>query len=278
MKLRNNKTGFSLLEVTVVIGIMVLMTGIAIPAIKAIYASFQGSGEAITVISTAMAGARATAAKEQRYAGIRFQQDINGDQYIIFIVHSPDKTNLSDGFRAVEGQKPIKLAEGFLVTDMRVRTNHGTSSAGAEDTLDGPVKAAYLDNGNSANLGSDGYNYYLTDMTCFSIIFSPNGNLIIFDVRTRNKNGIFRPDNTTSAKTSKDNIFNSPESIRNNGTGMFIQDDYAHLGLGAESSRNMFVIFDKNRFDKLDSQKKMDYLNSLEPVYINPYTGTIISR
>jgi len=58
---------------------------------------------------------------------------------------------------------------------------------------------------------------------------------------------------------------------------MFIQDDYAELGLGAESSRNRFVIYDKIRFDKLGPTERFNYLSSLELVYINPYTGTIIS-
>ena len=59
--------------------------------------------------------------------------------------------------------------------------------------------------------------------------------------------------------------------------GKFIQDDYAELGLGAESSRNSFVIYDKIRFDKLDAIGRFNYLSSLEPIYLNPYTGTIIS-
>jgi hypothetical protein len=72
-------------------------------------------------------------------------------------------------------------------------------------------------------------------------------------------------------------IFNSPDNKTNYGVGMFIQDDYAELGLGAESSRNRFVIYDKIRFNKLGPAERFNYLSSLELVYINPYTGRIIS-
>ena len=82
---------------------------------------------------------------------------------------------------------------------------------------------------------------------------------------------------TPDTDSEMDSIFNSPQNITNNGVGKFIQDDYAELGLGAESSRNNFVIYDKIRFDKLDTIGRFNYLSSLEPVYINPYTGTIIS-
>jgi hypothetical protein len=278
MKRKHNITGFSLFEVTIAVSIVVILTGLAIPAVMALYESFHNDNGAITTISTAMTVARATAARERRYAGIRLQQDKDGEQYIVFIVHNPDKTGLSTGFTAIEGQKPIKLPAGTLVTDLRVRVNHGSGSLDAESVLDGPLNATYLDNTNSTNLGPDGKNIYITDMTCFSIIFSPNGSLIIHDVRTRNKEGIYRPDLTIPAKISKDDIFNSPESIHNAGAGMFIQDDYAQLGLGAEPSRNMFISYDKNHFDKLSAQDRLNYLISLSPTYINPYTGTIINR
>ena len=96
------------------------------------------------------------------------------------------------------------------------------------------------------------------------------------DVRVRNRDGIYQPDNGIANKASMDSIFNSPQNITTNVVGKFIQDDYAELGLGAESSRNSFVIYDKIRFDKLNAIERFNYLSSLEPVFINPYTGTII--
>jgi hypothetical protein len=100
---------------------------------------------------------------------------------------------------------------------------------------------------------------------------------VVRPVRVRNRDGIYRPDNTVANKTSMDDIFNSPENILNSGVGMFVQDDYAELGLGAEPSRNRFVIYDGTQFDKLGAQGRFDYLSRLEAVYINAYTGTMIS-
>jgi hypothetical protein len=229
------------------------------------------------MISAALSTARAIAAKEQRYAGIRFQQDLAGNQYMVFIVHDFQKTGLNPGFRVVESLKPIKLPESVGVMDLMVRINHGTHWTDAEDLLDELLKVAYLDDTDPQNFGPDQKNKYLTDTSSFSIVFSPSGKLIMRDVRVRNRDGIYQPNNGLSGKVSTDGIFNSPDNITNYGVGMFVQDDYAELGLGAELGRNRFVIYDKTQFDKLNATGRFNYLSGLELVYINPYTGTIIS-
>ena len=63
--------------------------------------------------------------------------------------------------------------------------------------------------------------------------------------------------------------------------GMFMQDDYASLGLWKESSRRSFIIYEKEKFRRAyeKGQAWSGYLVRLvsETIYINPYTGTIIS-
>lgn len=263
-------------EMVLVVATIALLISLGLPAVRILMHSFESGSGATSMISAALAGARATAAKEQRYAGIRFQQDSTGRQYMIFIVHDVDKTGLSSGFRVVEGVKPIKLPEGSGVMDLTVRTNHGLTPADAAATLGEPVKAQYLDDAGPANLGPDGKNIYVRDTTSFSVIFSPGGKLVTHPVRVRNRNGIYRPDNTVAGRVSLDDIFNSPENIANAGAGMFVQDDYAELGLGAEASRNRFVVYDGVQFGKLDARGRFDYLSRLEPAYINAYTGTMI--
>jgi hypothetical protein len=271
------KSGLTLTEMVVVIATIALLVTFGLPAVRVLLDSFESGGTGKGMISAALSSARAIAAKEQRYAGIRFQQDLAGNQYMVFIVHDFEKTNLSPGFRAVEGLKPIKLPENLGVMDLIVRINHGTHWTGAEDPRDEPLKVGYLDDTNPLNLGPDRRNKYVTDTSSFSIVFSPSGKLIMRDVRVRNRNGIYQPDNGVSGKVSMDDIFNSKSNITNYGVGLLIQDDYADLGLGAESGRNRFVIYDKTRFEQLDAGGRFNYLNSLEPVYINPYMGTIIS-
>ena len=271
MSSRYKQTGLTLTEMMVVIATISLLVALGLPAVRVFLESFESRGGGRSMISAALSSARAIAAKEQRYAGIRFQQDLAGNQYMVFIVHDFEKTGLNPGFRAVEGLKPIKLPESVGVMDLMVRINHGTHWTDAEDLLDEPIKVAYLD------FGPDQKNRFITDTSSFSIVFSPSGKLIMRDVRVRNRDGIYQPNNGLSGKLSMDGIFNSPDNITNYGMGMFIQDDYAELGLGAESSRNRFVIYDKIRFDKLDAENRFNYLSSLELVYINPYTGMIIS-
>ena len=271
------KSGLTLTEMVVVIATISLLVALGLPVMRVIRESFESQSGGKSMISAALSSARAIAAKEQHYAGIRFQQDLAGNQYMVFIVHDFEKTGLNPGFRAVEGLKPIKLPESVGVMDLMVRINHGTHWTDAEDLLDEPIKVVYLDDTNPQNFGPGRKNQYLSDTSSFSIVFSPSGKLIMRDVRVRNRDGIYQPNNGLSGKVSMDGIFNSPDNITNYGVGMFIQDDYAELGLGAESSRNRFVIYDKIRFNKLDAGKRFDYLSSLELVYINPYTGTIIS-
>jgi type II secretory pathway pseudopilin PulG len=272
MRTRSKQSGLTLPEMVVVIATIALLVGFGLPAIRALLNSFESSSGTKTLISTALASARAIAAKEQHYAGVRFQQDSAGNQYMIFIVHDFDKTGLNPGFRAVEGIKPIKLPESVGVMDLMVRTNHNATPAGAADPLDEPLNVQYLDDANPANLGPDGENRYVRDASTFSIVFSTTGKLVVRPVRIRNRDGIYRPDNNVSL----DDVFNSRQSILNSGVGMFIQDDYAELGLGAEPSRNRLVIYDGTQFEKLSPQQRFDYLTRMELIYINPYTGTMI--
>ena len=276
MKKRYKNSGVTLTELAVVIATMALLATVGLPAIRALLRSFESGSGARDMISAALSGARAIAAKEHRYAGIRFQQDMEGNQFMIHIVHDPEKTGLSSGFRAVEGLKPMKLPESTRAADLMARVNHSPDPAGAQDSQDTLLQASRLDDTNPQNLGPDGKNIYITDTSSFSIIFSPSGKLITHEVRIRNRQGIYQPDNTVPARVSRDDVFNSPENIMNFGIGKFIQDDYAQQGLGAESSRNRIIIYDRTQFENMNAQGRFDYLSSIEPVYINPYTGTII--
>jgi hypothetical protein len=276
MRTRPRQFGFTLTEMALVVATIALLVGLGLPAVRALLGSFESDSGAKGMINAALSNARAIAAREQRYAGIRFQQDRDGHQYMIFIVHDFEKTGLSPGFRAVAETKPIKLPENAGVLDLMVRSDYGTSSAAAVASLDEPLRPAHLDDTNPGNAGPDGRNNYIRDTSCFSIVFSPSGKLITRAVRVRNKEGIYQPDNGASGRISTDDVFNSPINITTHGVGRFIQDDYAELGLGAEPSRNAIVIYNKKHFDKLSAQERFNYLHSLTMIYINPYTGTMI--
>ncbi|UCF43349.1 MAG: hypothetical protein JSV99_12415, partial [Planctomycetota bacterium] len=122
---------------------------------------------------------------------------------------------------------------------------------------------------------------YIGDTTSFSVVFSPSGRLVVHEVRVRNRDGDYQP---KTKLDSMDSVFNGYDNIRDNNIGMFVQDDYAKRGLGAEWSRKEFVIYDRDEFkDVLRSKTRWryaEYLRRLEDskIYINPYTGTLINK
>ncbi len=276
MRARHKQSGLSLIEMVVVVAMVAMLASLSTPAMKALFDSMATKGGAKAMISAGLATARAIAAKEQRYAGVRFQTDnpddplgVGTSQYMIFIVHDYDAIGLVNGFRAVEGIEPVKLPDNIGVTDLRYRLNVVDPAIALSDIID-------LD----SEIDDD---YELRDTTSFSIIFSPSGKLVIHDVRVRNRHGKFQPDNNNATKTSLDDVFNSPENMDNYNIGMFVQDDYANRGLGEEPSKNMFIIYDREQFQQAYDAGKA-YSGYLEPlklrdgfVYINPYTGTIVS-
>lgn len=273
-KLRT-KSGLTLTEMAVVIAIMALLFGLGLPAIRVFFDSFESRGGGMNMISAALSSARAIAAKEQHYAGIRFQTGydpcnpdlLKAAQYMIFIVHEEPRKmgNLTIGFRAVEGLKPLKLPDTIGVMDLRYRP--GLFSPRGDGIAD------HDDEINNLNV--------VRDMTSFSVIFSPSGKLVIHDVRVRNKDG--KIEGTETPDVSRDDIFNTLTKITNTDdpVGMFIQDDYPDFGLYKEESRNSFIVFEKDKFSQAYTRSMAwsDYLVNLAPnrIYINPYTGSIIS-
>ena len=263
MERRYKQSGRTLAEMTVVIAAIVLLGSFGLPAIRAFLDSFESGAGARPVISAALASARAIAAKEQRYAGIRFQKayrpegPLKAPQYMIFIVHDFGKTGLAPGFRAVEGLEPIKLPDSVGVIDSDL-IKQKVSLVPAWEPSGDPE---------------------LADLTSFSIIFSPSGKLMIHNVRIRNRDGIYMPDNSVPAKVSLDDVFNSEENIINYNVGIFVQDDYPPF-LDRESSRRRFVIYDRQEFRRAYQigQAYSGYLNRLVPIYINPYTGMMIEK
>jgi len=219
MKARYRQSGLSLMEMAVIIATIALLVGLGLPAVRALIKSFETAGGARGVISAALSSARTIALKNQKYAGIRFQNrdqaDGKGAQYMTFIIQDPNlyagQYKAAYGFRAVQGIKPVKLPE----------------TVGVMEAVEGK--------------------------TTFSVIFSATGKLVIHDVQVL-RQGL------------NDSVFNE--------SGAMFTDDYY---TGREPSQNSFRIYDKNHFDGLDAAGKFDYLNSLEVIYINPYTGAMIS-
>jgi len=268
-----NRRGVTLTEMAVVMGIVALLVGLTIPAVNMLFNSFESESGAKSMISAALASARAIAAKEQRYAGIRFQKRydpnnpnlINAPQYIIFIIQDP--AIMAYGFKAVDGIQPVKLPDSIGVMDLLYDPNDLLLPGDGQVNSNPEIENAIV----------------FSDTTTFSIIFSPSGKLVIHEVRTRNRNGF-----TVNGPDSYDDIFNKIPMIRA-GFGMFLQDDYyfgysgipkpPNFGIGPEFSRNNFYIYETKKFKSVNL-RWTNYLWRVaqKPIYINAYTGTIIEQ
>lgn len=275
--------GITLTELLVVMAAAALLTILAVPAAKRITNSFEAGYGVRKVIGAALSNARAIAAQKGCYAGVRFQQDLNGDQYMIFIIHDPADpaasangigTDLANGFRAIEGRKPVKLPQNIGVMDLRIRTDRVNAAVGVDTDvivrhpLTGQVENALTD----LNLDEAAE---LRDAATFAVVFAPSGRPVIHQVRVRNRNG--RNDAASLINPSSDDVFNTLTQV-DNGIGVFYQDDYAALGLGQEPSRNCFVIYDKKRLSGAPATRRWtDYLQELDWVYINPHTGELVN-
>ncbi len=254
------KFAFTLIEMMVVVAIVALLIVFGMPAMRTMVNSFHSEGNTRAMINSALCCARAMAAKEQTYAGVRFQKaystngPMNAPQYMIFIVYDPclpyDSVQGNLGCRAAEGMEPVKLPEGVGVTDLMLGLRNPDARAGANSDLNDDSE--------------------LLDVTTFSVLFSPAGKLIIHELWVVNR------DQDTNPTTSEDDIFNTENNVKG-GTGSFIQDGQV-TGLQRELSRNSFVIYDENILEKIPDNDRYDkYFKNMEQLYVNPYTGTIIN-
>jgi len=249
MRLRTKKTGFSLTELIVTMSVVVVLAGIGLPAVKQVINAFESASRVQDAVSAAMANARARALAQGIYTGIRFQRTARGDQYMVFIEQDDTGSAPADGFRPVIGKNPIRLPRRGMIMDMNLRTATGD-----------PADSSYvpIDSDGLINMPEK-----VTDASTFCVIFSPAGKLVMHDVRIWEGAG---------------DVFNIDTEV-DAGNALMYVDDYPGLGLGEEVSRNHFVIVEKEKFNAAgQSERWSRYLQYLKPVYINPYTGELISN
>jgi hypothetical protein len=120
----------------------------------------------------------------------------------------------------------------------------------------------------------------LWDVTTFSMVFSPQGHLVVHGVRVRNNAGLM-DSNTT---VSQDDVFNTLGQVQA-GVGQFCQDDYFDedgsdvvSGLGPEASRLSLVVYKTAPFTDAFNRGVAwtGYLHASQRRYGNRYTGALI--
>lgn len=287
-----NRKGFTLPEMLVSISIVTIIAAITLPLFYALHDGYNSSG-ADSIISAALSSAKAMAAKEQKYVGIRFQCVPNpddtgtpGDQYLVFIIQDPSLGS-ANGFRAAKGVTPIKLPPNQGVMDLKVKTSYTTSPKDKDIAADADISTTEQ----------------LWDTTTFTIVFSPSGRLVAHDdVQVMNKDG-----KAVTDDSSTDIVFNTCVNV--NGAiagktsavpattyvGLLYEDNTTVLDPPAtpgikpfrpEESRKSLLIYDKRELARAFKSGKaysgcLSSLSSGEAsqlVFINPYTGTIIEN
>ena len=127
----DKKYGFTLVELLVAMGIILVVSSASLFSIKALMDTYESSGQTVTLINSALSNARAIAVREGKYAGVRFQREYSKDgfdkasKYMIFIIEGTKKEmgNDADCFKAVEGRRPIRLPNSIGVMDTRYFDN-----------------------------------------------------------------------------------------------------------------------------------------------------------
>ncbi len=253
---RKTIRALTLTELLVIMSVMVILLAISIPAAKKLSESLENSTGTRSIIGAVLSNARAIAIREGHYAGVRFQQDSAGRQYMVFIIHESDSSKmggLANGFYAVPGRKPMTLPE-----------NVGLVAGGnyADNLLDEPAE--------------------MTNATTFSIVFNQSGKFVIFPVQVRNKDGKRYTENPPST----DKIFNTKAQV-DLGAAMFTQDedDYLIYGLTKENSVSGFRIYDKRELAKAQAitppkpwTAVPTGLSNLDTEFVNPYTGELVKK
>ena len=258
----HKKNGFTLVELLVAIGIVLIMAGVSLPLINSMRKTYNTTENAETMIAAALRNARAIAMRERKYAGVRFQKawDNNNDpstmsQYMIFIVK---EGRINYEFHAVKGRAPIKLPDSITLTDMRL---------GSTSTDDDPLRTDI----------DIKFPEQLRDITTFSVVYSPSGQLSVIPVHTRNKDG--ESENQANAGNTFDRIFSGSQRVIA-GDAMFPQDENIGLGIDQEDSRLMFYIYDRNLFKTINTESRWtDFFQNTEnttQLYINEYTGELM--
>lgn len=236
-----SRRGFTMAELLVAIGIIALLVAIAVPTVGTM---FKGANEAkaINTIKAALSLGRSKAMQNQTYAGVRFQRNAhNGKFYAVIIEHDPSATNLANGFLAAPGVKPMPLPSGIGLVAM---VPNSDSDLNSEDEVE--------------------------DHHTFSVVFGTQGNVVVHEVRIRNRDG--ETDNS-----SKDGIFNTKNNVDADPPfGMFYQDENAPPYEEEFSTLGLYIV-DLARFDTYTNNKYSEYLNNqVDMMRLNVYTGEVM--
>ncbi|MCK4628347.1 MAG: prepilin-type N-terminal cleavage/methylation domain-containing protein [Sedimentisphaerales bacterium] len=271
---KKRQSGFTLVEMLVVVSIVAVLAALVLPNTMGIIRSHRAAATK-NLIKNAMAQAKAHAAVTQKYAGVRFQftkdQWQNNRQYLVLIENEPGivlglSSQYQKRFITVRNAKAAALPVGMGVISIRDFEEALFNLGGVvpdDNTIDG-----------------------IKGITTFSIIFSPTGQLVSKDVCL-----VPRDDLDELNNIILDTIINDMDTV-DSGDALLYCDNTEIPGSWLtqgwcvkEFSALGLYIFDADKLMSIDglnmspddrAVERAIYIQSLEPILINIYTGTII--
>jgi prepilin-type N-terminal cleavage/methylation domain-containing protein len=252
--------GFTIVELLVVMGIIVIMATVAIPGLtRALTANRVSSAK--SAIRNALVRAQAHAIEYQRAAGVRFQFDRDGwqtgRQYLVLIEKGPLGGTLNE-YNTIPDINPIALQTGVGVLD------------------------ADLDWDNDGFFEDSDMNTFVKfmNLSTFSILFSPTGQLAVenVEVRWRNNDSIFG-DQVAVEAVPVAGSFSPPILYHDNATTFPPSTPDSVTWCNNESSERGLYIFEIEAMEEVDIETRYtNYIQSVIPLWVNRYTGGFIEE
>jgi len=278
MRRTRRQSGFTLIEMLVVVGIMAIMMALVVPNTGGLIQSHRMSS-AQNLVRSALAQAQAYAAAHQKYAGIRFQRDRKGTQYLV-LIEKMDKID-PDDYVAVPNAKPVPLPTGIFALSGVVDIYDGGSGSSNPNQLMASRNVYLQDYDERAGNGRA----CLENATTFGLVFSPSGQLVVKSVEVvprGNTDRIFGTYNATGYPVSNLNRrllshdnrpTSAPWCLDELSTSGFYLCDLGLLEGMAEDQRYSSLI---QEYTGRVWIKKYKSNEGIERIMINFYTGRIM--
>ena len=300
MKKRRCQTGFTLIEMLVAISIIAIMISLIVPATNSMLRSHR-KASAKNLIRTALAQAQAYAVKERKYAGLRFQPDGDGRQYLVLV--EAKRVVITDGESAIPG-----AWDYYDLMDLYVPVDNVLPVALPVGIVVLNASYIYIDLEDPyIELTQDEIivDFELDSAATFCILYSPSGQLVKKQAQCgpRTDSTSFQLEYGQYANLN-DTIFvghgiappseglplpgdliclnNLPRPVKDSQTGLLL---YERTILGELNPEDRFYyIFNVDELegntgeDDDENGKVDDYFNQVQPAKINVYTGKLIEE